>query len=156
MKNITFEFACQDDCLEKMVPSDLRQLVAERDSLRAQLAERESEAVGRVDLDGTGTVVGFLTNGNFKVGDKLYTTPQPPAVPEWQPIETAPKNGSDVLLCWWSTFYADQGEWVFECAPAGNIDVARQGCGYLHGHATHWMPLPEPPTAMLAASGEGE
>lgn len=31
--NITFEFACQDDCLDKMVPSDLRKLVAERDAL---------------------------------------------------------------------------------------------------------------------------
>lgn len=28
---ITYEFACQDDCLDKMVPSDLRQLVNERD-----------------------------------------------------------------------------------------------------------------------------
>lgn len=39
MSEITFEFACMDDCLDKMVPSDLRQLVAERDRLRAQLAE---------------------------------------------------------------------------------------------------------------------
>ena len=31
---ITFEFACRDDCLGKMVPSDLRQVVAERDRLR--------------------------------------------------------------------------------------------------------------------------
>jgi len=42
MNEITFEFACRDDCLDKMVPSDLRQLVAERDSLRARLAEIES------------------------------------------------------------------------------------------------------------------
>ena len=31
--DITFEFATQDDCLKKMVPSDLRVLVAERDKL---------------------------------------------------------------------------------------------------------------------------
>ena len=31
---ITFEFACRDDCLGKMVPSDLRQVVAERDRLK--------------------------------------------------------------------------------------------------------------------------
>ena len=42
MNEITFEFACRDDCLDKMVPSDLRQLVAERDSLRARLAENEA------------------------------------------------------------------------------------------------------------------
>lgn len=33
--NVTFEFACRDDCLDGMVPSDLRMLVAERDKLRA-------------------------------------------------------------------------------------------------------------------------
>ena len=33
MSDITFEFATHDDCLDKMVPSDLRQLVAERDRL---------------------------------------------------------------------------------------------------------------------------
>lgn len=32
---IDFEFACQDNCLDLMVPSDLRQVVAERDRLRA-------------------------------------------------------------------------------------------------------------------------
>lgn len=36
MMNITFEFACQDDCLDKMVPSDLRKIVRERDELRAE------------------------------------------------------------------------------------------------------------------------
>ena len=34
---ITFEFATQDDCLDKLVPSDLRALVVERDSLIAKL-----------------------------------------------------------------------------------------------------------------------
>lgn len=29
--HITFDFATKDDCLDKMVPSDLRQLVSERD-----------------------------------------------------------------------------------------------------------------------------
>lgn len=35
--NITFEFACRDDCLENMVPSDLRKLVIERDYLLAEV-----------------------------------------------------------------------------------------------------------------------
>lgn len=38
MTDITIEFARRDDCLDKMVPSDLRLLVAERDQLRAELA----------------------------------------------------------------------------------------------------------------------
>lgn len=37
MTDITFEFACRDDCLDKLVPSDIRQLVAERDRLRAEI-----------------------------------------------------------------------------------------------------------------------
>lgn len=50
--NITFEFACQDDCLDKMVPSDLRKIVRERDELRAERDQLKadntvlSEAVG--------------------------------------------------------------------------------------------------------------
>lgn len=36
--NIDYGFACQDDCLDKMVPSDLRKLVAERDELQAERA----------------------------------------------------------------------------------------------------------------------
>ena len=39
---INFEFATQDDCLDKMVPSDLRLLVGERDRLQARVAELES------------------------------------------------------------------------------------------------------------------
>jgi hypothetical protein len=35
--NIDFNFATKDDCLDKMVPSDLRQLVRERDKLREML-----------------------------------------------------------------------------------------------------------------------
>jgi hypothetical protein len=37
--NITFEFAKQDDCLDKMVPSDLRKLVSERDYFKNGMAE---------------------------------------------------------------------------------------------------------------------
>ena len=32
MERITFDFATRDDCLDKMVPSDLRVLVTQRDS----------------------------------------------------------------------------------------------------------------------------
>ena len=42
---IDFAFACRDDCLERMVPSDLRALVRERDDLRAQLPSQFGEAV---------------------------------------------------------------------------------------------------------------
>jgi len=39
---ITFEIATQDDCLDRMVPSDLRVLVAQRDRLQARVAAQQS------------------------------------------------------------------------------------------------------------------
>ena len=39
--NITIEFARRDDCLDKMVPSDLRVLVAKRDTLQTRVRELE-------------------------------------------------------------------------------------------------------------------
>ncbi len=42
--NITFEFATTDDCLDKMVPSDLRKLVSERDTALQRLHVIEQAA----------------------------------------------------------------------------------------------------------------
>jgi hypothetical protein len=47
VSEITFEFATQDDCLDRMVPSELRQLVAERDQLRQQLASAHESIEAR-------------------------------------------------------------------------------------------------------------
>jgi hypothetical protein len=68
----------------------------------------------------------------------------------WQPIETAPKDGTSVLLCdgdrmevcWWgkdSLFVNEASYWVYgECQGEYND---RQ----TFDHPSHWMPLPTPP-----------
>ena len=69
---------------------------------------------------------------------------------EWQPIETAPKDGTDILLWLGEPFNQTRlagfcrhwGTWVEE-EPNDflNEEIFGIGCNV----PTHWMPLPEPP-----------
>jgi hypothetical protein len=80
----------------------------------------------------------------------------------WQPIDTAPKDGSEILIL--TTVGATQarfapGEWHDYpegreysgpawvcCDDQWNIEIEDCGKdGMHHGMATHWMPLPEGP-----------
>lgn len=61
----------------------------------------------------------------------------------WQPIETAPKDGTFVLLtdsdcdpCWLIAQWT-RDAWWGQRTPSGKCTIWRV--------ATHWMPLPEPP-----------
>ncbi len=72
---------------------------------------------------------------------------------EWQPIETAPRDGTRLLL--WAAWNDEPviASWCVSRAPysfegwstgwqtAGNYDVGYEA---LMG-VTHWMPLPAPP-----------
>lgn len=62
---------------------------------------------------------------------------------EWQPIETAPKDGTKILsfeddefaVVWWQLDrWGKEGQWSV---------TASRGGWYLS--PTHWMPLPNPP-----------
>ena len=61
---------------------------------------------------------------------------------KWQPIETAPKDGTKVDL--WASgerltdFYFDGAEWV-------NDAVSMYHMGLYPWDITHWQPLPDPP-----------
>lgn len=78
---------------------------------------------------------------------------------EWQPIETAPKDGTFVLLCGGTGDYSSDRGWPFPpvvVAQWVNLPLhkhwryASYDSGY-YGEVenpTHWMPLPEPPRSL--------
>jgi hypothetical protein len=78
---------------------------------------------------------------------------------KWQPIETAPKDGRALILCWAIDADGRRINWNEEMQSSGVfVQVASwwPGTGWvvycslieeplLHFDPTHWMPLPEPP-----------
>jgi hypothetical protein len=70
---------------------------------------------------------------------------------EWQPIDTAPKDGSNVLVCI-AGLTGSQGEAFWyqgDEYASGWItwDGANHTRTFYTTPPTHWMPLPEPPEA---------
>jgi hypothetical protein len=74
-------------------------------------------------------------------------------VPQWQPIETAPKDGTE-FQAWLE--HGSFGYWEPRCRYSdeydipqiwGRTDYDEDGWDvYPHIDVTHWMPLPTPPT----------
>lgn len=71
---------------------------------------------------------------------------------EWQPIETAPRDGTDVLIVDISAtkptasiahFWSDDC-WI--CCHAESYSEAIYGEIEVMGDPSHWMPLPTPPS----------
>ena len=78
---------------------------------------------------------------------------------EWQDIETAPKDGTEILALYlykghvpdysivrWENWGHGHGAWV--AWSDGQLVIESQtdsGTSYLEPFVTHWMPLPEPP-----------
>lgn len=66
---------------------------------------------------------------------------------QWRPIETAPKDGTPVLLWWpdWTSWPA-AGFWYEDaCEGGNNWKLAGQRSPAYVKPPTHWMPLVEPP-----------
>lgn len=72
---------------------------------------------------------------------------------EWQPIETAPKDGTELLLWngehiigWWETGREFRGSDHFNDWSFGYETVSGYDAGFKRvNKPTHWQPLPEPP-----------
>jgi hypothetical protein len=77
---------------------------------------------------------------------------------EWRPIETAPKDGTKILVCrggepyvayWSSVWHPDSVMWVADIPNSNPPTVAALGPEFAepwtrHG-PTHWLPIPEMP-----------
>lgn len=66
---------------------------------------------------------------------------------EWRPIETAPRDGTEVLLLYAGLIDGDDlvinGWW--DSVPGREFEATwEHAMG--HGDADYWMPLPAPPT----------
>jgi hypothetical protein len=108
----------------------------------ARVAEWQSDVTATIEcLPHTGALM--------KAGDLLYAAPVAQAEP-WQPIETAPKDGSEFLLGVW------EGEWrnprkrftVYHAHGFCNRPVWAANYRTEEGEAYEiagWMPLPQPP-----------
>lgn len=77
---------------------------------------------------------------------------------EWQPIETAPKDGTTILIYGGTYFHDNDGSWNADDSQLKHVTTAyfrRDGWCMGFGESyndeiwakpTHWMPLPTPPT----------
>ena len=82
--------------------------------------------------------------------DHLASTGRLNPVPDgWQPIETAPEDGTPVLLAWKCTMKpfvynnSKMPDWQMEIRPY--CLHGSGGARSYHGEATHWQPLPLAP-----------
>jgi hypothetical protein len=80
---------------------------------------------------------------------------------EWQPIETAPKDGTPIIVAtsapgfyprsgWWSDRF---GEWVVRENESGATRLCPDYAGVA---LTHWMPLPPPPATSQSSPPQSE
>jgi hypothetical protein len=95
-----------------------------RDALRAALAQSEH---------------------NKKVDDWGATLP--PQSDGWQPIETAPKDGTPILCGFPDNFHAQHGHFDDNTGKWGQLIS-------FYYQPTHWMPLPAPPEATPAPTAD--
>lgn len=61
---------------------------------------------------------------------------------DWQPIETCPKDGSEILTIRLNGYIA-KGVWYKN--PFGRVDTVIENATGKWWSVTHWMPLPAPP-----------
>jgi hypothetical protein len=64
---------------------------------------------------------------------------------EWQPIETAPKDGTDILVADYRVAGGFMNVVAYTDEDFPNVWETQEFLAYHHEAFTHWMPLPNPP-----------
>lgn len=69
---------------------------------------------------------------------------------EWRPIDTAPKDGTAILVARWGE---EEAEWFIDLCDAydGEFDAGHTAVSRALGEVmfSHWMPLPPPPSGAM-------
>lgn len=89
----------------------------------------------------------YLRSEYYKARESVVSALSPSA---WQPIETAPKDGTPILVAHTShcveEAYYHSGDKSWQSA---NTDPSDYVSGTIYPH--HWMPMPAPPLALSPA-----
>jgi hypothetical protein len=96
-----------------------------------------------------------LEKGSLYLADKedCFWLWQAAKESQWQPIETAPKDGDCILLLsahkgegvsYRVAYWDEEGRKYFQW----HVDDSADGFNHHDNFFTHWMPLPQPPKAM--------
>ena len=101
--------------------------------------EKAEDSLFRHDRDIAHAIAERLRAGQAREAELRYTIEQQKRAMQWRPIEEAPPNTLQ-LLGWLYVDPWDNSRWEEDIGVAQDT----RG-GWRHGHATHWMPLPQPP-----------
>lgn len=151
---IDFDFACRDDCLDQMVPSDLRVLVGQRDKALEQVAMLESRlssatqecAQLRREALEAGQYAGQLSAELAAV--KAQVPRWIPVREDLPPLDTAvlvhrvggQNNHDDVQYGWRSHKYGTRDDWEWRQVGSPLYDYVGISCD--GSEIVRWMPLP--------------
>lgn len=122
-------------------PLDRNPAVMARACERITSLERELQEMALQSLSDSGQMLAQIEELQRQLFER---GPQIPA--GWQPIETAPKDGSVILVGFAPHWRMDGSRRVYEARWNTNGDRLTSVNGFLiFDSATHWMPLPAAP-----------
>ena len=85
-----------------------------------------------------------LRHNGYSIGEAIPQKEAAPTKGRWRPIETAPKDGREILT-YGCDPEGDEYFWVSGWWPFPTHEKGHWTCWHISDWATHWMPLPQRP-----------